>query len=141
MIAKHNGIEAGAALYLDMYGGLLTEKQAEILDFYYNEDYSLSEIAEGLNISRQAAHDAVRSGTAALAEYEEKLRLVREYNDERVRKAEAREALYGISDIIGGMRAAVGVLPEMGTLADKLEAMARKISSATLDRDDEEYNG
>lgn len=56
-----------------IYGNLLTEKQHQILDDYYNNDLSLSEIAENSNITRQAVKDMINKGTAKLAEYEEKL--------------------------------------------------------------------
>jgi predicted DNA-binding protein YlxM (UPF0122 family) len=91
--SKETGFMREAALYLDFYGGLLTDRQVEILDLYYNEDYSLSEIAQGLHISRQAAHDALKSGTRALAEYEEKLGLARAYQYDENNSGEARAAL------------------------------------------------
>jgi predicted DNA-binding protein YlxM (UPF0122 family) len=69
---------------------LLTARQAEILGSHYNEDYSLAEIAEGLNISRQAAHDALRAGSRALMEYESKLGLVRAHHDEVGKEMETR---------------------------------------------------
>jgi len=90
-----------AALYLDFYGALLTEKQAEILDFYYNEDYTLSEIAQAFGISRQAAHDAVRNGIYALGEYEDKLGMIRARQAELSGVGEAREA---ISDLRAAMQ-------------------------------------
>ena len=61
------------SVLLDIYGPLLTDKQREILEFYYNEDLSLGEIADDLGISRQGVHDAVKKGSEALDEYDEKL--------------------------------------------------------------------
>ncbi len=57
------------------YGGLLTDKQNEMLRLRYDEDMSLSEIAEEFSVSRQAVVDAVKSGEKALSEYESKLGL------------------------------------------------------------------
>ena len=48
------------SILLDHYGSVLTERQRSILTEYYDEDLSLSEIAENFGISRQALHDALR---------------------------------------------------------------------------------
>ena len=56
-----------------IYGKLLTEKQYEYIDYYYNQDLSLSEIAENDTITRQAVRDIIKKGERKLFEYEEKL--------------------------------------------------------------------
>ena len=56
-----------------IYGNLLTEKQNEYINYYYNQDLSLSEIAENDNITRQAVRDIIKKGERKLFEYEEKL--------------------------------------------------------------------
>ena len=58
---------------LDRYGALLSDKQYRILDGYYNNDLSLSEIAENEGITRQGVSDFVKRGEAQLTEFEEKL--------------------------------------------------------------------
>ena len=66
---KH--IEIG--MLCDIYGKRLTQKQYEIINDYYNNDLSLSEIAENNNITRQAVRDILKKGENKLFEYEEKL--------------------------------------------------------------------
>lgn len=61
------------SILLDIYGKLLTEKQYKLLDDYYNNDLSLSEIAENEKITRQAVRDNLKKGENNLFEYEEKL--------------------------------------------------------------------
>lgn len=61
------------SILCDLYGKLLTEKQLEFLNDYYNNDLSLSEIAENNNITRQAVRDIIKKGEKKLFEYEEKL--------------------------------------------------------------------
>ena len=59
----------------DIYSGLLPEKQRNALDYYYNEDLSLSEIAELVGISRQGVRDQIKHAEAQLIEYEDALHL------------------------------------------------------------------
>ena len=61
------------SMLCQLYGKLLTEKQFEFLNDYYNNDYSLSEIAENNDITRQAVRDIIKKGEKKLFEYEEKL--------------------------------------------------------------------
>ncbi len=61
------------AYLLDFYGDLLTEKQRESLDYYYNDDLSLGEIAAVHGISRQGVRDNIKRAEAILFEMEDKL--------------------------------------------------------------------
>ena len=60
---------------LDIYGPLLTDRKRELLDYYYDEDYSLSEISELTGISRQGIRDSIKKSESELVELESKLRL------------------------------------------------------------------
>lgn len=62
---------------LDVYGGLLTPRQQEILEYYYEEDFSISEIAEELEISRSGVQDAIHKATKQLEKYESVVQYVR----------------------------------------------------------------
>lgn len=57
----------------DLYGPLLTDKQAQVLSWYYEQDLSLTEIAELMDISKQAVHDLLRRSEKTLREYENRL--------------------------------------------------------------------
>ena len=65
------------SILCQLYGKLLTEKQYEILNDYYNNDLSLSEIAENSKITRQAVRDILKKGEKKLFEYEEKLNFMK----------------------------------------------------------------
>lgn len=61
------------SLLLDYYGGLLTEKQRNAFDLYYNQDLSLAEIAEQEGISRQGVHDTISRTEATLLQMEQSI--------------------------------------------------------------------
>lgn len=66
-------------LLVEFYGCLLTEKQLEYMELYYGDDYSLGEIAEEFDVSRQAVYDNIRRSAKLLENYEEKLHLVADF--------------------------------------------------------------
>lgn len=65
------------SMLLQIYGKLLTEKQYNVLNDYYNNDLSLAEIAENYDISRQGVRDIIMKGEGKLFEYEEKLEVMK----------------------------------------------------------------
>ena len=63
-------------ILFDVYGSLLTEKQRETLEFYYNDDLSLGEISEETGITRQGVMNCIKTSEARLSELEEEMGLV-----------------------------------------------------------------
>ena len=63
----------------DFYYSLLTPKQQSYMSLYYLDDYSLGEIAEEYDVSRQAVYDNIKRTEAMLEEYEEKLLLLQKF--------------------------------------------------------------
>ena len=63
------------ALLLDFYGDMLTEKQRDVVELYYNEDLSLAEIASHSGITRQGVRDSIKRAESQLLDYEDRLRL------------------------------------------------------------------
>ena len=66
---------------LDFYGDILPEKRRDLLDLYYNDDLSLSEIADEAGVTRQAVREAIKKTEAELLFYEEKLGLLRRFTE------------------------------------------------------------
>ena len=107
-------------LLFDYYGDLLTDRQRMCFDLRHNQDLSLAEIAEELNVSRQGVHDNLSRAEALLLNMEEKTGCVR--RDLQCRKA-AREIIRAaqqlaenenqmISDLAQQILAAAGALEE-----------------------------
>ncbi|MCO1601121.1 putative DNA-binding protein [Desulfosporosinus nitroreducens] len=90
---------AKRALLVDFYGPLLTEKQRNVWDLHYQQDLSLTEIAEVEHISRQAIHDLLKRTERILDEYEDKLGLVQRFWTEREKLIEVQTLLQGLTKL------------------------------------------
>lgn len=71
------------AMLFDFYGDMLTDRQKELYDLYYNEDLSLGEIAENNGITRQGVRDVIVRAEASLTAIEDKTGLIRRFHDIR----------------------------------------------------------
>jgi len=69
------------AVLLDFYGDMLTDKQRDFLGYYYNDDLSLSEIAENEGITRQGVRDAIKRAEAQLVDMEDKLGFASKFDE------------------------------------------------------------
>ena len=88
------------SILLEFYSGLLTEKQRNIMDLYYNEDLSLAEIAELNNTSRQAIHDLIKRCVHLLEEYESKLHLMEKTSSIEISKIKIIDKLKQLQNIV-----------------------------------------
>lgn len=71
------------SLLLDFYGDMLTKKQRDMVEYYYNDDLSLSEIAENEGITRQGVRDSIKRAEAQLYDMEKKLKLAKRFKEMR----------------------------------------------------------
>ena len=124
-------IEKISLLY-DFYGGLLTEKQRQVMELYHEENLSLAEIAEEFGISRQGVHDTLKKAEHLLTEYEDKLGLVAKLMKSRHAIAEIDRIIDGITDSLTASvedkgedkseyKEAVAKLQEVKGIINKLE--------------------
>ncbi|MGX4765876.1 putative DNA-binding protein [Bacillus mojavensis] len=67
----------------DFYQSLLTSKQKSYMSLYYLDDFSLGEIAEEYEVSRQAVYDNIKRTEAMLEQYEEKLLLLKKFQERK----------------------------------------------------------
>lgn len=101
----------------DFYGDMLTEKQREVIDLYYNEDLSLGEIASESGITRQGVRDSIKRAEATLQELEERLGLARrsqEMQQDLGRIAQYAKDIQFESDRMG---ASSGIYTKAGEIA------------------------
>ena len=90
------------SMLLDFYGELLTEKQRECYDLHYNEDLSLSEIAQQCGISRQGVWDNIKRAEDSLRDIEEKTGLIRRFGETEEALSKLRKKMELIGEMSQG---------------------------------------
>lgn len=80
------------AMLFDFYGDVLTPRQKEFYDLYYNEDLSLAEIAENNGITRQGVRDVIVRAEAILTDLEDKTGLIKRFHAMRKQLQEVEAA-------------------------------------------------
>lgn len=83
---------------LDFYGEMLTQKQHDFLVYYYDEDLSLSEIAENEGITRQGVRDAIKRAESQLFDMEERLGFAKRFNEVKKGLEEIKDCAEKIND-------------------------------------------
>ena len=108
------------SMVFDFFGDLLTEKQREYFDLYYNEDLSLSEIAEKAGISRQGVHDIISRAERTLMDLEQKTGVVAKWLNSRSEIERAGEVARRLSELLINEGETAGLAHELVLI---LEAM------------------
>ena len=114
-----------ASLLYDFYGQLLSKRQREVMELYYEENLTLAEIADEFGISRQGVHDALKNAEKSLNGYEEKLGLVAKFQ----KSTDAVQQIdIVIDDVIDALQdksdvdqAVIGNLKKVKDIIDNLE--------------------
>ena len=104
---------------MDIYGGMLTEKQHDYLTLYYEEDLSLAEIAANEGITRQGVRDAIKRAEIQLADYEQHMQLL-------AKQQERESALHEILGSVQTIRK-LGYIGEIGNESAKIERIAHSL--------------
>jgi len=87
------------AMLYDFYGDLLTARQKEFYDLYYNDDLSLAEIAENYEITRQGVRDIIVRAEKTLEDIEEKTGLIQRFHQTRATVSTLRELTSRIEEL------------------------------------------
>ena len=111
-------------LLKDFYGKILTQKQLSFLEYYYDDDLSLAEIAGNEGITRQGVRDAIKRAESQLFEIEDKLQLVKKLDEIKVGCKEISDYAKEISE--HNMRCAIS--KEISDLTVKIRAIANELS-------------
>ncbi len=115
-------------LLYDIYGKLLTDKQSEAIELYYNDDLSLAEIADNTGISRQGVRDNLKRAEAILYDTEDKLGIAQRFLKIRKKTAE----IDGIINEIEHSQGARTISDDMKRKINKILLIIEEINSDNL---------
>lgn len=107
-------------MLFDFYGEILTERQKEFFDLYYNEDLSLAEIAENAGISRQGVRDVIVRAEAAMQAMEDRTGIIRRFESQRNRA----ESILAAADELKAVNQGRYRDAKLAELADRIFAEA-----------------
>lgn len=109
-----------STLLYDFYGELLTEKQKNVFEYYHMNDFSLTEIAQELNISRQAVRDLLKRTETILEGYENKLKLVEKFNLQKSMVREIKGLAEDIEKMENNDKVTIGKIEQIKKIADEI---------------------
>ena len=107
-------------LLFDFYGEMLTDKQKEVFDLYYNEDLSLAEISEHIGITRQGVRDVIVRAEAYLTEIEDKTGLIRRFHTMQGQLRQVADCARQVLDLNDAKLGS----DELETLAGRIKSLA-----------------
>ena len=112
------------AFLVDFYGDMLTEKQRDMIELYYDDDLSLSEIAENEGITRQGVRDSIKRAESQLLEMEDRLGLARRFRTVR----ESIEAIRSAASEIRQINGKAGRVREIDERAEHILSLAELVA-------------
>ncbi|GAA0708412.1 putative DNA-binding protein [Paraclostridium ghonii] len=112
-------------LLFEQYKMLLTDKQREIVSLYYNEDYSLGEISENLNVSRQGIYDTLKRSEKILKDYEAKLGLVKKSKEREKITQDIYNKVVDIKQDLLQNRDCANLIPKLENIEDLCREMLK----------------
>ncbi|MGL5750170.1 MAG: YlxM family DNA-binding protein [Paraclostridium sp.] len=112
-------------LLFGQYKMLLTDKQQEIVSLYYNEDYSLGEISENLNVSRQGVYDTLKRSEKILRDYEDKLGLVAKTKEREKFTQDIYNKVVDIKQDLLQNRDCANLIPKLENIEDVCREMLK----------------
>lgn len=114
------------SLLLDFYGNMLTEKQRDVAELYYNEDLSLAEIAFHSGITRQGVRDSIKRAESQLLDCEERLGLA-----DRFRRIQHDlDEIMNLAKDIERINDRFGASQEINSRTERIVALTERISAA-----------
>ena len=111
------------SVLLDYYGEMLTEKQRSFLSYYYDDDLSLSEIAENEGITRQGVRDAIQRAQTTLYEMEAKLGMLKKFEEIRT----SLDEIISCADIISKENMETALSRTINDTTVKIKAIAQSL--------------
>ena len=110
-------------MLFDFYGEVLTPRQKEFFDLYYNEDLSLAEIAENYGISRQGVRDVIVRAEAIMTDLEDKTGLMKRF----LKMQQQVQVILDAAEKIQTVNYRQYDNPELARLADEITRSAQAL--------------
>lgn len=112
-------------LLFEQYKDLLTDKQREMVSLYYEEDYSLGEISENLNVSRQGIYDTLKRSEKILKDYDNKLNLIYKLQEQEKFVKDIVDKIVDIKQDLLQNRDCANLIPKLENIEDICREMLK----------------